>query len=166
MKKTLSATMALLTFSILISGAVRAEEVPAPCLSLKDNIARKIIRNGVPAVDFTLNIVPKEEVGQVDGKVVGNCGYGSHRIMYIRGKNINPQGHQFGQGAASVTTESPVPSAAEESPAEENTPNTTIDITEQAEDTAPDLNSGDSQPQESNEGAIQSEDNANEVNIK
>lgn len=99
MKKTLSTTMVLLTF--FISGVALADEAPAPCVSLKDNIARKIIRNGVPAVDFKLDIVAKDEVAQAEGKVVGNCGFGSHRIVYTRGKNINPEGFQFGQSTVS-----------------------------------------------------------------
>jgi hypothetical protein len=92
MKKTLSTAIVLL--SIFISGAVYASEIPPQCFPLKDNVARKIIRNGVPATDFKLEIVAKEEAAAHEGSIVGNCGFGSHRIMYVRGKNISPEGQK------------------------------------------------------------------------
>jgi hypothetical protein len=53
------------------------------CGELKGEIEAKIKANGVK--EFTLDIVPNEEVKEGDGKVVGSCDGGTKKIVYKRG---------------------------------------------------------------------------------
>ena len=57
------------------------------CGELKAEIDAKIKKNGVK--EFTLDIVPNEQVregpGNVVGNVVGSCDGGSKKIVYKRG---------------------------------------------------------------------------------
>lgn len=109
MKIRLTTAMLLLTF--LIPGVVQADDVPAPCKSLMNDIARKIIRNGIPATDFKLEAVPNGEIDPAQHRVVGTCGFGSHRVVYTRSKDINPGGsHAYNNGtdAGSTVNRAPV----------------------------------------------------------
>lgn len=53
------------------------------CGELKTEIEGKIKANGVK--EFTLDIVPNEQVKEGDGKVVGSCDGGTQKIVYKRG---------------------------------------------------------------------------------
>ena len=52
-----------------------------PCEELKSEIDEKIRKNG--AVNYTLEIVPADQVGE--RTVVGSCNGGKDRIVYTRG---------------------------------------------------------------------------------
>ncbi|NPE49940.1 DUF1161 domain-containing protein [Dickeya dadantii] len=56
----------------------------ASCESVRDDIARKIIANGVPESGFELDIVPNDQVSQHGGQVVGHCEQDTQKIVYIR----------------------------------------------------------------------------------
>ncbi|MEH0875988.1 DUF1161 domain-containing protein [Pectobacterium cacticida] len=56
----------------------------ASCESVKEDIAQKIMANGVPEPGFTLDIVPNDQVDQAGGQVVGHCENDSHKIVYTR----------------------------------------------------------------------------------
>ena len=53
------------------------------CEELKSEIDAKIKANGVK--EFTLDVVPNEQVKEGDGKVVGTCDGGTKKIVYKRG---------------------------------------------------------------------------------
>lgn len=58
---------------------------PQSCEAVKASIQEKIINNGVPVSDFTLTIVPNDEVDQSGGNsVVGHCANDSYKIIYTR----------------------------------------------------------------------------------
>ncbi|AKA37240.1 DUF1161 domain-containing protein [Yersinia ruckeri] len=59
----------------------------ASCESVKADIAQKIINNGVPASDFTLDIVPNDQAEKSNGQVVGHCENDTHKIVYTRINN-------------------------------------------------------------------------------
>lgn len=65
MKKTMLAGTLLLLLTPLLA--------QASCESVRDDIARKIIANGVPESGFELDIVPNDQVSQHGGQVVGHC---------------------------------------------------------------------------------------------
>lgn len=52
------------------------------CDSVRANISKKIIKNGVPEKDFILNIVPKDQVEEVGDQVVGHCENNTQKIIY------------------------------------------------------------------------------------
>lgn len=76
-------TLSLAT--LLISAAPVLAEVPANCETIKNEIAQRIIQNGVPADGFTLSIVPgNDDASQNAGKQVGYCGNSQYKILYQR----------------------------------------------------------------------------------
>lgn len=56
----------------------------ASCESVKADINQKIVHNGVPAGDFTLDIVPNDQADQAGGQVVGHCDNDTQKIVYKR----------------------------------------------------------------------------------
>lgn len=56
----------------------------ASCESVKADINGKIVRNGVPADGFTLEIIPNDQVNQSAGAVVGHCENDTQKIVYRR----------------------------------------------------------------------------------
>lgn len=56
----------------------------ASCDTVKADINQKIINNGVAAGDFTLDIVPNDQVDQAGGQVVGHCANDTQKIVYKR----------------------------------------------------------------------------------
>ncbi|MGD0094941.1 MAG: DUF1161 domain-containing protein [Terracidiphilus sp.] len=74
MKMVASAAL-LLSTSVLVYA-----EGPKPCEELKAEIAKKLDANG--AKSYTLEIVPKDR--DAEGKVVGTCGGGTMKIMYVK----------------------------------------------------------------------------------
>ncbi|EJI9009389.1 DUF1161 domain-containing protein [Escherichia albertii] len=66
----------------LASPAVLA--APESCERIKSDIAQRIINNGVPESNFTLSIVPNDQVDQPDSQVVGHCANDTHKILYTR----------------------------------------------------------------------------------
>lgn len=80
MKKFLLLTIASLTFSVSAVAQVS-------CETLRDEIATKIMNNGVPESGFKLDIVPVDQVAQTGGQVVGGCGGGTNSIVYTRFRN-------------------------------------------------------------------------------
>lgn len=78
-----TATIAMAATAGLLLGNVHAA---TPCEQLKAEIEQKIEANGVPV--FSLNVVPKDEAAE--GKVVGGCGGGTMKIMYVRGEPASP----------------------------------------------------------------------------
>ncbi|WP_408673178.1 DUF1161 domain-containing protein [Xenorhabdus doucetiae] len=67
------------------------------CESLKEEIAQKIIKNGVSQKDFRLDLVPSDQItndNSATGKVVGQCDHGRQKIVYVRFSHISPTSHE------------------------------------------------------------------------
>ncbi|MGB9095339.1 DUF1161 domain-containing protein [Erwinia sp.] len=56
----------------------------ASCETVKADINQKIVNNGVPAGDFSLEIVPNDQADQAGGQVVGHCENDTQKIVYKR----------------------------------------------------------------------------------
>ena len=56
----------------------------ASCESLKAKISAKIIKNGVPAKNFSLQIMPNDQAENARGLVVGHCNNDTQKIVYYR----------------------------------------------------------------------------------
>nr|WP_310617763.1 DUF1161 domain-containing protein [Pantoea cypripedii] len=54
----------------------------ASCESVKADISKKIISNGVAESDFTLDIVANDQADQAGGQVVGHCENDTQKIVY------------------------------------------------------------------------------------
>jgi len=58
---------------------------PGSCETVKASIQQKIINNGVPESEFSLAIVPNDEVDQSGANsVVGHCANDTYKIVYTR----------------------------------------------------------------------------------
>lgn len=77
MKKRLSCFMITVTF--LLAANVHAEE-KADCAALKQSIDAKLTSHGVK--QYKLDVVDKAQ--DAEGKVVGNCGGGTRKIVYAK----------------------------------------------------------------------------------
>jgi len=67
--------------SLLIAAPALAQR--KDCEELKSEIDAKIKKNGVK--EFSLTIVPNEQVKEGEGAVVGSCDGGTKKIVYKRG---------------------------------------------------------------------------------
>ncbi|QTL41690.1 DUF1161 domain-containing protein [Xenorhabdus budapestensis] len=54
------------------------------CESLKEQIAQKIINNGIKKTDFSLEVVASDQMDYGSGKIVGSCNRGKQKIIYTR----------------------------------------------------------------------------------
>ncbi|WP_340622382.1 DUF1161 domain-containing protein [Xenorhabdus siamensis] len=54
------------------------------CESLKEQIAQKIINNGIKETDFNLEVVASDQMDYGRGKIVGSCNRGKQKIIYTR----------------------------------------------------------------------------------
>ena len=54
----------------------------ASCESVKADISKKIVSNGVAESDFTLDIVPNDQADGAGGQVVGHCENDTQKIVY------------------------------------------------------------------------------------
>ncbi|GAA0521182.1 DUF1161 domain-containing protein [Tatumella terrea] len=61
----------------------------ASCESVKADISKKIIANGVPESGFSLDIVPSDQADQQGGVVVGHCQNDSQKLVYKRLNDSN-----------------------------------------------------------------------------
>lgn len=59
----------------------------ASCDSVKADISKKIVANGVPESGFSLDIVPSDQAEQAGGLVVGHCQNDTQKIVYKRLNN-------------------------------------------------------------------------------
>ncbi|MDC9592409.1 DUF1161 domain-containing protein [Xenorhabdus sp. IM139775] len=78
--------------------AVQASQT-ITCESLKEEIAQKIINNGVSQKDFRLDLVPSDQAtkdNDTSVKVVGHCDRGKQKIVYIRTSHASasPTSHE------------------------------------------------------------------------
>ena len=71
----------LFTSALLIAFPLLAQ---ASCESVKADISKKIIANGVPESGFSLDIVPSDQADQQGGLVVGHCQNDTQKIVYKR----------------------------------------------------------------------------------
>ncbi|BDH45799.1 hypothetical protein TUM12370_18430 [Salmonella enterica subsp. enterica serovar Choleraesuis] len=78
MKGIILASVLMLTVTAPAMAAVKS------CESVRDDIAHKIIGNGVPENGFTLTIVPNDEADSAPGQVVGHCANDTQKIVYQR----------------------------------------------------------------------------------
>lgn len=71
---------------VLLSAAFLALPMmaQASCESVKADISKKIIQNGVPESGFSLDIVANDQVDQAGGQVVGHCENDTQKIVYKR----------------------------------------------------------------------------------
>ena len=65
---------------LLFASTLVYAEGPKPCEELKSEIAKKLDANGAKA--YMLDIVAKDK--DAEGKVVGSCGGGTMKIVYIK----------------------------------------------------------------------------------
>jgi hypothetical protein len=79
MKKTLMVGLALLTLSPLVA--------MASCDSVKADITKKIVANGLPESGFKLDIVANDQADQAGGQVVGHCDNDKQKIVYSKTAN-------------------------------------------------------------------------------
>lgn len=77
-------TSALLSSLLLTASLPVMAITDNNCDAIKDDIAQRIINNGVPADGFTLNVVPNDEAPTTPGKQVGSCGAQQYKIFYLR----------------------------------------------------------------------------------
>ncbi|WFQ81413.1 MULTISPECIES: DUF1161 domain-containing protein [Xenorhabdus] len=85
-KKILLTGALFFAFSSFTVQAAQASQKKT-CENLKEEIAQKIIKNGVSTTDFRLDLVPSDQVTEnntTSGKVVGHCDYGKQKIVYVR----------------------------------------------------------------------------------
>ncbi|ADU69282.1 DUF1161 domain-containing protein [Pantoea sp. At-9b] len=54
----------------------------ASCESVKAEISKKLVSNGLAESDFTLDIVPNDQADQAGGQVVGHCENDTQKIVY------------------------------------------------------------------------------------
>lgn len=71
-------------FALLMTGALPALAAPESCERVKDEIAQKIINNGVPESGFTLEVVPGDQADAAGAQVVGHCANDTFKILYTR----------------------------------------------------------------------------------
>lgn len=76
MKKTLMVCLTLLTLSPLAA--------MASCDSVKADITKKIVANGLPESGFKLDIVANDQADQAGGQVVGHCDNDTQKIVYTK----------------------------------------------------------------------------------
>lgn len=74
---------ALIAIVALLLVAAPAMAQRKDCEELKGEIDAKIKKNGVK--EFSLEIVPNEQVKEGMGSVVGSCDGGTKKIVYKRG---------------------------------------------------------------------------------
>lgn len=73
--------------ALVIFAAIVSNTVEASCESIKASINRKIINNGVKESDFTLEIIPNDQVGPKD-KIVGYCDKNKKKIIYKKNPSV------------------------------------------------------------------------------
>ncbi|MDF7669896.1 DUF1161 domain-containing protein [Orbaceae bacterium ESL0721] len=79
------------------------------CDEISASIAEKIRNNGVPAANFELKLIPTEkQAQQTEGKIVGTCNVGQHKIVYLRTDSIGSSSTERERNinSESVNTES------------------------------------------------------------
>ncbi|PHM38829.1 DUF1161 domain-containing protein [Xenorhabdus innexi] len=96
----------LLTGAMLITAAssfaVQASQDQTPqsnvvtnkvvaCDALKEQIAQKIINNGVKQADFKLEVIDNDQAVNDGEKVVGSCNRGKQKIIYTRLSHSNDE---------------------------------------------------------------------------
>lgn len=75
---------------LLATATTSALAVPDSCETVKASIQQKIINNGVPKSEFSLTIVPNDEVEQSDAnRVVGHCANDTYKIVYTRFRDVH-----------------------------------------------------------------------------
>ncbi|RKS65840.1 uncharacterized protein DUF1161 [Photorhabdus asymbiotica] len=84
---------ALLSSALIfaVSPFAFSASVQTSCESVKEQIAQKIIHNGVPESGFKLEIVPNDQVEQASGKIVGHCENNTKKIVYTRQVSQSPK---------------------------------------------------------------------------
>ncbi len=83
---------ALLFSALIVTVSPFALAAQASCESVKEQIAQKIIHNGVPESGFKLEIIPNDQTEQAGGKIVGHCENNTKKIVYTRqeSQSTNP----------------------------------------------------------------------------
>ncbi|MFZ4833791.1 DUF1161 domain-containing protein [Rouxiella sp. Mn2063] len=73
---------------ILLAGLVVSILAPiaaqASCESVKADITKKIVANGLPESGFTLEIVANDQADKAGGQVVGHCQNDTQKIVYSK----------------------------------------------------------------------------------
>lgn len=70
--------------SVLLTTTVPVMAAVSSCESVRNDIAQKIIANGVPETGFTLTIVPNDQAQSAAAQVVGHCANDTQKIVYQR----------------------------------------------------------------------------------
>jgi hypothetical protein len=74
--------------AVLFVPACSYAQAAKPCEELKSEIATKLDAKGVKS--YSLEIVPKEQAVEGEGKAVGTCEGGTKKIIYRRGSAATP----------------------------------------------------------------------------
>jgi hypothetical protein len=77
------------------------------CEPLRAGIEANIASKGLS--DFSVSVV--DEASELPGQVVGHCGNGSKKILYVRGSSLGPS------PAAAAASVAPAPNVAPQKPA-------------------------------------------------
>lgn len=74
----------VLTAILLLTAAAPSFAAVNSCENVRNEIANKIMANGVPESGFTLTIVPNDAADSATGQVVGHCANDTQKIVYQR----------------------------------------------------------------------------------
>lgn len=92
----------LLLSALCWSCASVMAQTPNNCEPLRLQIEQKIAANGVR--EFSVTVVDVE--ADAAGQVVGSCGQGRQKIMYVRGSNVAPLPDRESAPLPSITSNS------------------------------------------------------------
>lgn len=82
----------------LLLAAGPAFAAPESCETVKNDIAQRIVNNGVPESGFVLDIVPGDQADKPDAQVVGHCANDTWKILYTRTSSGNSAGGAMQDG--------------------------------------------------------------------
>jgi|GEM_PF-4228450 len=74
----------IIAAGIIAAGAIVSAQANASCDTFINSLSQRIQHNGVPANEFNLRAVPKGQVSDADGRVIGNCDNASYQVVYSR----------------------------------------------------------------------------------
>lgn len=82
----------IIAAGIIAAGAIVSAQANASCDTLIHSLSQRIQHNGVPANGFNLRAVPRDQVNDADGQVIGNCENSRYQVVYSRsGKHFSRQ---------------------------------------------------------------------------
>ncbi|MGJ8524433.1 hypothetical protein LMG33818_000141 [Halomonadaceae bacterium LMG 33818] len=74
----------IIAAGIIAVGTIVSAQANASCNTLIHSLSQRIQHNGVPANEFNLRAVPRGQVNDADGQIIGNCENASYQVVYSR----------------------------------------------------------------------------------